>query len=532
MSGLIANDIKISLGRKSIEFDALWESSFTDSASKGLPDAEIVGFDSRCTNIKQILDVTNKPMIVDGDTGMDPSNFEYMVKTLESIGVSAVIIEDKVFPKRNSLEDGSQQLLEDPNVFISKLQRGKNICQTSDFMIIARLESLIAGTGMDDAVYRAGKYIKSGVDGIMIHSKQESPDEIIEFCHRYRELCDELSSSIPLVCVPTTYNTVTEEELKDLGVNVVIYANHLMRASYKSMTDVAKTILMKGRSLEVDPFCATTKEIFQHVGFLDIKEKDQLYAKKSETVIIPAAGSDPEFDVPKAALKISGIPLLELQKKTLHSLGISDINVIRGYGGDSIQVKDIRYYENDRFGDTGILESLLKAKDKMEDGFIYLNSDILFTENIIRNLMNTWGDIILVVDNSYTYHKHQVDKELDLIISRNRSGTEPHFKDLHINFGEIVRIGKKINKMEADYEFTGIAKFSEKGAAILIKVYNDLKGKIRGAFHEAEHFEKASFTDIIQELISMGIKVEFMNVYKGWMEIHDRKDLKLAQELL
>jgi len=138
LSGLIANDSKIIINDTVKEFDAIWESSFTDSASKGLPDAEIVGFESRCENINQILNVTNKPLIVDGDTGRDANSFEYMVKTLEIMGVSAVIIEDKVFPKRNSLEEGTDQTLENPNAFATKIERGKSICQTEDFMIITR----------------------------------------------------------------------------------------------------------------------------------------------------------------------------------------------------------------------------------------------------------------------------------------------------------------------------------------------------------------------------------------------------------
>jgi len=384
---------------------------------------------------------------------------------------------------------------------------------------------------MDDALLRAKKYLKAGADGIMIHSKSKSPHEIIEFCQKYNALCKEIGYRKPIVCVPTTYNTITETELKNLGVNIVIHANHLMRSAYKAMMDAAKNILLSDRSLEVDSQCATIKEIFLHVVFLDIKAKDEQYVEKSKVVIIPSAGEDPEFNIPKAALKLNGITLLERQKQVLNKCGISDINVIRGFCREAVNIEKINYFENNEYSKTGNLESFFKAESKMEEGFIYMYSDIIFDGEIIRNLLNIKGDIVLVADNSYTYHKHQVDKELDLIISRNRS-TAPHFKDLKINFGEIVRIGKKINKMDADYEFTGIAKFSEKGAAIFTKVYHDMKEKAKGRFHEAECFEKASFTDLIQELISRGIKVEFMNVYKGWIEIHDKKDLKLAQELI
>jgi len=533
LSALIANDTKTVVNGETKEFDALWESSLTDTASKGLPDAEIVGYESRCDNIRQILEVTNKPLIVDGDTGRDGNSFEYLVKTLEDLGVSAVIIEDKVYPKRNSLEDGAQQTLEDPDAFATKISRGKSICRTRDFMIFARLESLIAGAGIEDALERAKKYLKAGADGIMIHSKAKTAEEILLFSRKYAQLCDLLGFRKPLVCVPTTYNTIKDEELKKAGVAVVIHANHLLRAAYKAMAEVAEKILVSDRSFEADNACATTKEIFQHVGFLDIKEKDSYYRPKSPVVIIPAAGQDTEFDLPKALLTVNGIPILQKQRDALNKAGITDINVICGYRGDLFAIGHVTYYKNEHYATTGIIESLFKASDKMANGFLYINSDIIFNRDIISAMLEAKGDIVLCVDNSYSYHKHQVDKELDLVIARTRSHPKSQMRKFDVGSGEIVRLGKKVNKENADYEFTGIAKFSEKGADILDKVYRELKSSPPpGAFHEAESFTKAGFTDLIQELIIRDIKVEFFNVYKGWIEIHDTKDLTLAEEIV
>ena len=183
LSGIIANNACIEGQSNEVpvqrEFDAIWESSLTDSASKGHPDIEIVSFDSRLQSINEILAVTHKPMIVDGDTGGDANNFEYMVTKLERAGVSAVIIEDKVFPKRNSLEPGVQQTLQEPEVFAQKIHRGKSVQISSDFMIIARLESLIAGKSVDDAISRAQIYLETGADGVMIHSKEKDPAQIM-----------------------------------------------------------------------------------------------------------------------------------------------------------------------------------------------------------------------------------------------------------------------------------------------------------------------------------------------------------------
>ena len=275
LSGIVAERASVQKDGEVIAYDGIWESSLTDSATKGLPDASIVGYDSRVHTIDEILNVTTKPIIVDGDTGCEPAMFEYLVKRLERLGVSAVIIEDKVYPKRNSLDPSANQDLEAPAVFADKIKAGKEVTVTDEFMIIARLESLIAGKGVEDALERAEQYILAGVDGIMIHSSKQEPAEILSFAEAYRSLCQRLRRRPELVCVPTTYNTVTEAELISSGFTIIIHANHLLRAAYKAMIEAARTILMSGRSLEADPLCAPVKEIFSMVGYDRIIRKDQ-----------------------------------------------------------------------------------------------------------------------------------------------------------------------------------------------------------------------------------------------------------------
>jgi len=253
MSAMVAENTKFN-GR---EFDAIWESSFTDSASKGKPDIELVDFTSRVNTINEILEVTTKPMIVDGDTGGQKEHFEFMVRTLERLGVSAIIIEDKKFPKINSLMSGAKHKQEDVKIFCEKIRAGKKAQITDDFMIFARVESFIAGKGLDDAVNRAKAYIDAGADGIMIHSKEPSASQIVSFCQRYKDF----KKKVPLIIVPTTYCTMTEREMKYFGVNVVIYANHQLRAAYQSMRDVAEDILMM-ESCNVKGKCCEVKEIF------------------------------------------------------------------------------------------------------------------------------------------------------------------------------------------------------------------------------------------------------------------------------
>ncbi len=275
MSAIIANNTVV--GPEKNSFDGIWVSSLTESAARGKPDIEILGLDSRLATASEILEVSNKPIIIDGDTGGDPNAFEYFVRKAESLGISAVIIEDKVYPKRNSLDEESNQVLENPNVFANKIKRGKNALLTNDFMIIARIESLIANAGLDDAIERAKLYLQSGADGIMIHSKSKYPDEVLSFARKYKELTSWLGVNKPLVCVPTTYNSIKESELKKEGFNLVIHANHLLRASIKAMQDVCKIILENQRSLEVDSSCIDIKEVFDLVGFSDIKNKEKIW---------------------------------------------------------------------------------------------------------------------------------------------------------------------------------------------------------------------------------------------------------------
>jgi phosphoenolpyruvate phosphomutase len=275
LSGIVAENAQVEVEGEVLEYDGLWESSLTDSATKGMPDASIVGYDSRTHTIDEILNVTTKPIIVDGDTGGEPVQFEYLVRHLERLGVSAVIIEDKVYPKRNSLDSSASQELEDPTVFSDKLSAGKEVTVTDDFMVIARLESLIAGKGLNDALERAEQYVLAGADGIMIHSSDKDYDEILQFAQAYESLCQRLRRRPVLVSVPTTYNTITDAELVANGFNIIIHANHLLRASYKAMCEAAQAILVSGRSFESDEFIAPVPEVFSTVGFDRIVQKDR-----------------------------------------------------------------------------------------------------------------------------------------------------------------------------------------------------------------------------------------------------------------
>ncbi len=260
LTGLIAEKTIVESNGELDQFDAMWISSLCDSTAKGKPDIELVDMSSRIRTIDDVMDVTTKPIILDGDTGGLVEHFVYNVRTLERMGVSAVIIEDKTGLKKNSLFGTEVEQTQDSiENFCEKISAGKEALRTDEFMIIARIESLILEKGMDDALNRAFNYVKAGADGIMIHSRKKSPDEIVEFCKLFREK----DKATPIVVVPTSFNVITEEELAEAGANIVIYANQLTRSAFPAMQKTAETILKNHRAKEVDESLMPFKDIIR-----------------------------------------------------------------------------------------------------------------------------------------------------------------------------------------------------------------------------------------------------------------------------
>jgi phosphoenolpyruvate phosphomutase len=258
LTGLIVENANVVKDGRKFEFDGMWLSSLTDSTAKGKPDIEAVDVTSRMQTINDIVEVTTKPILYDGDTGGKAEHFAFTVRTLERLGVSGVVIEDKIGLKRNSLygTDVAQTQADIPE-FCDKLRTGNRAKITQDFMIFARIESLILGRGVADAVERASAYIDAGADGIMIHSREKTVDEVAAFCEQYAKF----SRRVPLIAVPTSYNEIHESQLADMGVNVVIHANQLLRSAYPAMMNTARSILENGRSKEVDQSLLSISEV-------------------------------------------------------------------------------------------------------------------------------------------------------------------------------------------------------------------------------------------------------------------------------
>jgi len=260
LTGLIIENTSVEVNGVKQEFDGMWSSSLTDSTSKGKPDIEAVDLTTRLHDLNDSLECTTKPIIYDGDTGGKIEHFVFTVRTLERLGISAVIIEDKTGLKKNSLfGTDATQTQDSIENFCEKIKAGKKAQITNDFMIIARIESFIAGKDLKDAIERALAYIDAGANGIMIHSKDKTGEDIKEFCLELRKI----NRLIPIVVVPSTFNHITEDEFASWGVSIVIYANHMLRSAYPAMLNTAKSILANGRSYEANELCMPIKEILE-----------------------------------------------------------------------------------------------------------------------------------------------------------------------------------------------------------------------------------------------------------------------------
>lgn len=507
-----------------IAFDGLWISSLTDSAAKGHPDIEVIDLSSRLQTIQEILCVTHKLVIVDGDTGGDPIQFEYFCSKLEALGVSAVVIEDKQYPKRNSLDKEAIQILEDPYEFSMKINRGKAVCLSDDFMIFARIESFIANLGLDDALMRASIYLDSRADGILIHSNSSSPEEILAFKEGYLNLCEKKGVTKPLVCVPTTYNHTPDRTLFEHGFDIVIHANQPLRAAFQAMKEACHSILKHDRSFEISQRIATVQEILSAVGFLDVKEKDLQFLKPMPPAVLLAAAKPEGFSntnfehLAISDIPIAGQSLLERQFFTLKRERISNVILISGYASSKCSISSIRCLYNDRFGLTKTADSLMLARRQFEQGFLLIFGDVFFDRRLLSNyLLEANADIVLLIDNSYNLQaKKYIKPNLDLV--KIRLSEEATLRRPNLRFQVVEDIGETVLLDEATHEFTGLAKFSKRGAEQLCKAYDEL-------VMSSDPLDAIDFNQLIRQLIRSRVDVRALEIHYGWSEVHTINDV-------
>lgn len=517
------------LGAKLIEkngFDGIWASGLEISTAYAVPDANILTMTEYLHAASVMNEATQLPVVCDCDTGYgNASNVRHMIKKYEAAGIAAVVIEDKIFPKVNSFVPGRQELAS-VEEFSGKIEAAKNAQINPDFMVFARIEALIAGWGMEEALRRAYAYAEAGADGLVIHSKASTPDEIYEFVQK-------LKISIPIVVIPTTFYAVKSKEFASHGIRMVIYANQGLRASMKAMDEVFGAIRDADSTETVEKNISTMKEVFEIQGMNVLKEEEKKYSKK-ETIqaVIPAAG-DPRSQAdldgllgekPLCMIDIAGKTLLDRQLDTLRSCGVNDLYVVGGFRGDRIRADGVQILKNPDYKESGSVYSILSAASYFKTKVLMAFSDIIFDRQIVERLLLSPHPITLVIDRAYQSLPFR-DKKRDLVVADDSSKDA---KDRNLNVSSwkpLRRIGCGISEKEANYEFIGMAYFKDQGVTALKDAWaRALKQDTGKKFYEAASPKQADFNDLIQFMIDSGEKIHGLEIEHGWSEIHSQKD--------
>ncbi len=518
-------------------FDAIWASGFGISAAlKCIPDASFITSTEQLEIERNMVEAVTIPIIADCDTGYGNAlNVMRTVQDHERAGIAGICIEDNVFPKRCSFYAGARRELIPVEEHCGKIKAAKASQTVPDFTVIARTEALIAGWGREEALRRAEAYAAAGADAVLIHSKSPTFDEL-------RDVARAWSGRVPLVVVPTIFDGVSAAELEEAGFKMVIYANQVVRAGIKAMRDALAVLKDTTRPGSVNDRIVPLKEVYDLVGVPKMEEDERQFLPaggRTLTAIIAAAGFEKHLlplieEKPKCLLDIKGKTILERQISALNECAIKDIALIRGYQKESITLPNIRYYDNDRYEDTGDLYSLFCAETEMKGRCLILYGDIIFDTAVLEKLLKSPADIALVVDLAwYDLHRSgapQLHPKPDLVALQHPPwwSVSPRFVTPE-EHNPVVRIGQDLPLEQAHGEFIGMAMCSERGTELLKQGYRAATREYadRG-FHEAGAFHKASFTDLIQELIDRGQPVHGVPIYKGWMEVDSFEEYQKA----
>lgn len=518
-------------------FDAVWASGFGISAAlKCIPDASFITSTEQLDVERNMAEAITIPIIADCDTGYGNAlNVMRTVHDHERAGIAAICIEDNLFPKRCSFYAGVRRELIPLEEHCGKIKAAKASQTVPDFMVIARTEALIAGWGREEALRRAEAYAEAGADAVLIHSKSPTFDELSGVARAW-------SSKVPLVVVPTIFDGVTAAELEEAGFKIVIYANQVVRAGIKAMRDALTVMKEDTRPGSVNDRVVPLKEVYDLVGVPKMQQDEREFLPvggQQVTAIIAAAGFEKQLlplieDKPKCLLDIKGKTILERQVSALNACEIKNIALVRGYRKEAIALPNIRYYDNDRYEDTGDLWSLFCAEHEMKGRCVLLYGDIIFDTAVLEKLLKSPADIALVVDLAWQDQQRRGTPRLqlkpDLVTLQHPpfwTGS-PRFV-MPDEDNVVKRIGQDLSPDEAHGEFVGLTMLSENGTELLKRTYREAGVTYANkGFHEAGAFSKASLTDMIQELIDQGHAVHCVPIYKGWMEVDSFEEYQKA----
>mgnify|MGYP001242726676 CR=1 FL=1 len=495
-------------------FKGIWASGLSISASLGVRDNNEASYTQILDVMEYMSDVTNIPILLDGDTGYgNYNNARRLVRKLEQRDIAAVCIEDKMFPKTNSFIGGEKQPLADIQEFSGKIKAMKDTQNDSNFSVVARLESFITGWGLESALERATSYFEAGADAILVHSKIDDYSEIKSFVDAWTEDC-------PIVIVPTKYYTTPVSEFRKSSISLVIWANHMIRTSIASMQSTAKVIYEEESLTNIENKVATVQEIFRLQNAEELKDADNKYLPANEEIsaIILAASQGPEFlnltkNKPKTMVEVNGKPILDHIKSTFVSSGIKNITVIGGYKHESINLDNINLIKNDKWKDTGNVYSLQLAKDSLEGTNIISNGDLIFEDSILNQLIETPGDIVLLVDSSEIIK----DRSFNFWVKGVSPPSDEYGSSSWCSLEDIT-YGKD---KDSDAQWTSIMKVSSLGSSILKENFDDF---------EKAFSNQAMLGDYIKFLHSKGIDITIMYARGKWFDLDSKEDLDVFEK--
>jgi len=499
-------------------FEGIWGSGLSISASLGVRDNNEASWTQVLDVVEYMSDATQIPILLDGDTGYGNfNNMRRLVKKLEQREVAGVCIEDKIFPKTNSFLRGEAQPLADMDEFCGKIKAGLDARSDDDFCIVARVEALIAGWGLQEALKRAEAYRKAGATAILMHSKISRADEIFAFMKEWGDRC-------PVVIVPTKYYATPTQEFADHGVSTVIWANHLMRSAVTAMQQTAKTIFEDKSLINVEDKVASVKEVFRLQNDQELEEAEKKYFQNNNNVhaIILAASRGKELgeltlNKPKALLEVNGKPLLKQAIDKIKDHGMNDISVIRGYKKESFPQLGCEYIDNDQYEKTGELSSLYLAKNKIDGETLISYGDIAFRGHILNLLNESSSDITIVVDANTDRRDDQYTG--DYVTTSNKYNKS--FVEENSRLMKTKLATKKQTEFEVHGEWIGMLKANANGSAILKNSLDELS--------KTPHFHEMKMGDLFNFMIERDVNIGVCYIEGQWMDVDNFKDFEKVQ---
>jgi len=497
-------------------FKGIWASGLSISAQFGVRDNNEASWTQVVDMLEFMADAGDLPILLDGDTGYGNfNNMRRLVRKLEQRGIAGVCIEDKQFPKTNSFLNGERQPLADIEEFVGKIAAGKDTQQDPNFSIVARVEALIAGWGMDEALRRAEAYRLAGADAILIHSKLSKPDEIVTFAKEW-------ARRSPLVIVPTRYYSTPTEVFRKAGISTVIWANHLVRAAASAMQSVAKEIFESQTLVNVEDRIVSVNEIFRLQDADEYSAAERLYLSNSgapRAAVVLAAGRGRGLealtvDRPKVMLPIAGKPLLRWLVDGFKKEQINDITVVGGYRAEAIDTAGIKLVLNSRYAQTGELASLACAVDALDSDAVIAYGDLLFRSYVLRDLVECKADFSVVVDSLMSGSSNHTVRDFAYCSRGDDRGL----------FGTPVLLERVTGAADAERipqgRWIGMLNVSREG---LVK----LKA-VLAALRAGDSFDTLDMPALLNALIASGAPIEVLYVHGHWRGVNDLDDLRQA----